>query len=118
VVCRKWLHIVRDDLGIDARVMETLRDPARQKELQKTGKSDVKMGWHNVGLAWDYLCFNSNGAIIHDGDHWDYQRCGHIAQALGCRWPIHLKSGAKDAGHIEYHPGFTLSQFLAKEVHL
>ena len=26
-VARKWLHIVRDDLGIDARVRETMRSP-------------------------------------------------------------------------------------------
>ena len=117
-ICRTWLHIVRDDLKIDARVVETIRDPSRQKQLMEDGRSDVKIGWHQVGLAWDFLCFDEWGGIIHDGEHPDYSKCGLIAQALGCKWPIYIGRNRKDAGHIEYHPGFTLQQFLAKEATL
>lgn len=114
-IARKWLHIVREDLGIDARIVETLRDPSRQKQLQEEGKSNVKMGWHQVGMAWDYLCFDNCGRIIGDGEDEVYTRCGHIAQALGCKWPIYIRRGVKDAGHIEHHPGFTLQQFLSSK---
>ena len=110
-VAEKFLHMTREDLGIDVRVHETLRTPARQTELSATGASDVTMGWHNVGLAFDFGCY-LNGVYQADDRAGLYAKCGLIAQALGCKWPIVIKSGA-DLGHVEYHPGFTLQQFLA-----
>ena len=110
-VAETWLHIVRDDLHVDARVTETLRSRDRQKELAVAGKTNVETGWHNVGMALDFLCYH-DGVVIHDGEDRDYTRCGLVAQALDCRWPIYISHGRKDAGHIEWHPGFTLQQFL------
>ena len=110
-IVRKWLHIVRDDLAIHVSIRETMRSPERQRMLEALGKTDVKMGWHNVGLAFDFAVFK-DGIYVTDGSDPLYLKCGLIAQAFDCRWPIRLASGAIDAGHIEYHPGFTLQQFL------
>lgn len=109
-VCRLGLHIIRDDLGIDLIVTETLRSKERQAKLAGGGKSDVTLGWHNVGLAWDTLIL-VGGVVQHDDRDGLYTVAGHIWQALGCKWPIHIKSGT-DWGHAEFHPGFTLQQFL------
>lgn len=104
------LHIIHDDLGIDLIATETLRSKERQAALNKSGDSDVSLGWHNVGLAWDTLIL-VNGIVQHDDSSGLYTKAGHIWQALGCRWPIKLLRGV-DFGHVEYHPGFTLQQFL------
>jgi hypothetical protein len=109
-IARLGLHIIRDDLGLDARVVETLRSKERQAALQKSGDSDVAVGWHTVGLAWDTLIYR-NGVVLHDDKTGEYTQAGHIWQALDCRWPIKIARGI-DYGHVEYHPGFTLQQFL------
>ena len=108
--CRTWLHICKDDLGIDARILETLRPEARQIELWKAGKSQIKIGWHNVGLAWDFGVFE-NGRYLTDDKSGLYLRCGLVAEALNCVWGGRWDR-LKDLGHCEFHPGFTLRQFL------
>lgn len=109
-VCRTWLHIVTDDLKIDARIIETLRTRRRQEALQARGVSQVKLGWHQVGAAWDFGCFR-NGVYVTDGGDSLYEKCGLVGEALWCTWGGrwgHLK----DSGHLEYHPGATLQQWL------
>ena len=110
-VTHLWLHMVTDDLGIKVRVLETLRDKARQEELEAAGKSRVKFGWHNVGLALDFATFNEAGVYQTDDASMLYLRCGLVAEALGCTWGGRW-TNLKDYGHIEYHPGMTLQQFL------
>lgn len=94
-----------------ARIAETLRTEARQGELLAGGDSDVKRGWHNFGLAFDFVVLD-NGVYQKDDRLGLYTAAGLLATAFGCRWPITIKSG-KDYGHIEYHPGFTFAQYLA-----
>ena len=109
-VCRKGKHMVEDDLGIDLLIVETLRSKERQAMLLGSGDTDIKLGWHNVGFAWDTLIYH-NGKVQHDDKLGLYTKAGYIWQALGCRWPIKIRKGI-DLGHVEWHPGFTLQQFL------
>lgn len=124
-LCRCWLARCRVELGIDVRIIETKRSVARQVSLEKSGLSSVKLGWHNVGLAWDFLIFipdkdgqmDADGSkvldVVADGADPRYALCGAEAAKLGCKYPIHLRDGTPDYDHIEYHPDFTLQQFLA-----
>lgn len=99
--------------GFKMRITETKRDDARQAAVNSTGASDVKRGWHNVGLAFDFGVLDDQGVLISDGGHPAYEAVGLVACSFGCKWPIILANGDKDAGHIEYHPGFTLAQYDA-----
>lgn len=99
--------------GFEVRITETLRDDARQAQVLSEGASDVKRGWHNVGLAFDFAVVDDKGNYVADGSHPAYDAVGGIANAFGCRWPIVRKDGSRDAGHIEYHPGFTFAQLEA-----
>ncbi len=122
--CLAWKNRVMVD-GIDARITETLRSILRQASLTAAGlSSSGNLGWHNVGLAWDFLVFDggtfnpatnlwTGGKPVMSGDDPRYAHCGAIAVELGCKYPIHLANGIVDADHIEYHPGFTLQQLLA-----
>lgn len=109
-VCRTWLHICKDDLGIDVRILETLRTRDRQKELEAAGKSLVKVGWHNVGLAWDFGVFR-DGVYLTDDASMLYLKCGLIGEALECTWGGRW-ARLHDLGHLEWHPGMTLQHFL------
>jgi hypothetical protein len=119
-VCREWLARCNAMLaqmypGSEVRITETLRSLARQAALAAQGKSSApKIGWHNVGLAWDFLIFE-NGAIVGNGDDPRYAACGAIAAELGCKYPIHLANGQADHDHVEFHPGFTIAQVLAAD---
>ena len=109
-----WLHIVRDDLGLNVRATEGLRDKARQEAVFAAGASKVKVGFHNYGLALDFACIETSGVYITDGDAPEYMRCGLVWEAVafphgywGGRWKM------KDSGHIEWHPeGKSLQQVI------
>ena len=106
-----WLNAVRGDLGINVRVLEGLRDRDRQVALQAAGKSQVKVGWHNFGLALDFACLGTNGVYITDGGASEYELCGVEAEKLGGVWGGRWTM--KDSGHIEYHPdGKTLAEVI------
>ena len=102
--------------GLLSRFTETWRSQARQASLGPNSTS-VKLGYHCVGLAWDFGIFEKNSAgvwiMVQNGDDPRYAAAGKIAVDLGCKYGIHLLSGQVDHDHIEYHPGFTLAQFLA-----
>ena len=107
-----FVHILRDDLGIDARVTETLRDRSRQAELAAGGKSMVRVGFHNFGLALDFIIFD-DWKILRDDATGLYTRCGHVAKALGWRWGgdwVRLR----DDGHVE-SAEFALADLIAAE---
>lgn len=115
-----WLHIVRDDLAIDARLVETLRQAERQADLALSSSSP-KVGWHMYGLAWDYGVY-INGVYQKDDRSGLYKKCGMIGMALGCRWGGNwdqdttlMEARENDLVHLEYHPGTTLQQFLATQ---
>lgn len=110
-IASTMLHIWRDDLLIDVRILETLRTRERQAALEASGKSRIKVGWHNFGLALDFGVF-ADGVYITDGTDRAYERCGLIAEALNCTWGGRW-TRFPDYGHIEFHPdGCTLQMFL------
>ena len=110
-IARCWLHALVDDLGMNVRILETLRTPERQAEVKAAGKSTLKFGWHNVGLALDFAVFDDVGAYLRDDATGLYTRCGLVAEWLGCVWGGRW-ARLRDYGHIEFHAGFTLQQFL------
>lgn len=106
-----WLHIVRDDLGLSVRIMETLRDNNRQAEVLAAGASKVSFGFHNLGLAFDFGCFQPNGVYITNGLDRQYEQCGQVGEALGMFWGgrWHMK----DSGHLQFQPdGKSLEQLI------
>jgi hypothetical protein len=110
-IVRRWLHAVVDDLDMKVRVLETLRSPERQAEVRAAGKSQLRVGWHNVGLALDFAAFDDDGVYLKDDASGLYTRCGLVAEWMGCVWGGRWET-LRDYGHIEFHPGFTLQQFL------
>lgn len=115
-ICRAWLEKCRGELALDARITETWRSVEDQVRDQGKGASSVKLGWHQFGLAWDFAVFDHSGCSVpHDakcgvpvqrGDDPRYAKCGGVATALGCKWPIRLANGDVDSGHIEYRPNW------------
>ena len=97
---------------MDVRIHETWRSEERQRELAKSGASKVQLGWHNVGMAWDFGCYVS-GRYETDDSSGLYTKAGHIAKALDCVWGGDWRM--RDYGHIEHHPGFTLKQYMASQ---
>jgi hypothetical protein len=115
------LRLVKDELGIDARVHETLRSLERQDAVETAGASKNKVGWHNFGLALDIGCY-VDGKFQEDDAKGLYLKCGFIGMALGFRWGGNwdqdrniAEAGENDFGHFEYHPGSTLQQLIAQE---
>lgn len=119
--CVAWLAACNDLIlpvafpGYHVHVTDTLRTADEQAKAQAAGLSDVSVGWHNFGLAWDFAVMDDKGVYVTDGSHPAYVACGTVGAALGCRYPIILKSGRPDADHIEYHPGVTLQQMIAAD---
>lgn len=116
-IAREWVYIMSLILPYrlpkySAIISDTLRDTATQEALHKAGKSDVTMGWHNVGLAFDFGIIDPKHQLVTDGAHLGYTIGILVGQALGCHCPIILKNGIPDNDHIEWHPDFTLQQFL------
>ena len=112
------LSICRNKLGINVDILETLRDRTRQKKLRKQGASKVNVGWHQFGLAADLGIF-VDGVYQVDDRLGKYLKLGFVAMAFNCRWggnwdmDNHIgEGGENDLGHVEYHPGFTLAQYI------
>jgi len=105
-------------LGIDLRVVETLRSLGRQAAYLAAGSTTLNVGWHNYGLAFDFLIFES-GMPVNDGKDPRYTQIGEFAESLGCRWggrfdiKPQIPGRQPDSGHIEYHPGFTIAHLQA-----
>lgn len=105
-------------LGIDLRIVETLRSRARQASYLAAGSTTITVGWHNYGLAFDFLIFE-NGKPVDNGNDPRYTQIGEFAESLGCRWggrfdiKPQIPGQQPDSGHIEYHPGFTLAHLQA-----
>ena len=94
--------------GFKMRITETKRDAARQAEVLANGKSNLKLGLHNVGRALDFMIADAMGVYISDGLHPAYEACGLVAEALGCKWGGHMDMDAAKPGvqgdydHIQY----------------
>lgn len=88
--------------GHTMKVLETRRSLARQDEVATAGASQLRVGYHNFGLALDFAIFGEGGLYLKDGNHPAYLCAGQIAEAMGCVWGGRWKM--KDSGHIEWHP--------------
>ena len=121
-VALSWSEIVTAYLlplrfpGYRFRIMETTRSKERQAELEAGGKSKVKVGFHNFGLALDFGLFGDMGVYITDGNHPAYLACGQVAEAFGCVWGGRWEK-FKDSGHIQYSHGKTLQQVIDGGLH-
>lgn len=115
VVVQKILDFAKAQ-GLDLRVVETLRSFALQAAYLAAGSTTVRIGWHQYGLAFDFLLFE-NGKPIDNGKDPRYTIIGEFAESLDCRWggrfdiKPQIPGRQPDSGHIEYHPGFTLDQY-------
>jgi len=111
VIVQKVTNICKY-IDLDIRVLDTFRTPTRQEELYEAGASKVKRGWHNFGLACDFGVFTRDGKYCgSETPDNEYFKLGLIAKSLDCIWGGDWKF--KDLGHIEWHPGFTLAQYMA-----
>jgi hypothetical protein len=100
----------------EARITVTGRTEGEQAAAVAAGLSNVKLGWHQFGCAWDYGIFRKDsGQYITDGSFPAYAVCGQASVPLGCHYPIYLgpNQTKPDVDHVEYHPGFTLQQMVA-----
>lgn len=104
--------------GIDARLGDTWRTRPEQAAREAAGDSKVKLGWHNVGLAFDFLIFRG-GRYIADGNDPQYAEVGEIGRSKGCVWGgdwdirPDIPGKQRDAGHLEWHPGFSFQLYLS-----
>jgi hypothetical protein len=108
--------------GLWARLTVGGRSDQDQAAAFAAGLSKVTRGFHQYGLAADFALIDtkqtpqtSDDVFIVDGSHPAYAACGNIAGSFGCHYPIYLEPGKPDADHVEYHPGFTLSQIIAAD---
>lgn len=105
--------------GITLHSGDTWRTVQEQAAYLKSGATRVSFGWHNVGLAGDLLVMDTRGAYVQDGADPRYRRMGAIAKSKGCIWggdwdiQPNVPGKQPDSGHVEYHPNFTMTQYLA-----
>lgn len=89
----------------------TFRSLSEQAAAKAAGLSQVSIGWHQVGLALDVAIVTPGGSYVSDGADPRYGIFGRIALAHDCIWGgswVH-----QDYDHAEWHPGFTLQQYLS-----
>lgn len=94
------------------RVAQTFRSMSDQAAAKAAGKSKVNLGWHQFGLAFDVAIITPHGTYVADGDDPRYAMVGQAAIEHGCVWGGNWVS-FKDAAHVEWHPGFSLAQYVA-----
>lgn len=98
--------------GYKMRTMETRRTLARQADLESSGPSRLKVGFHNFGLALDFAIFDPTGQYLKDDGTHAYEACGQVAEGFGMEWGGRWAS-FRDYGHIQYRPdGITLDALI------
>lgn len=90
----------------------TFRSMADQAAAKAAGLSKVNLGWHQMGLAMDVAVLTPEGAYVKDGEDGRYRTFGMVAVKHGCVWGGNW-TNFKDYPHCEWHPNFTLTQYLA-----
>lgn len=98
----KWLVAVKQK-GLNVRIVETLRTPERQEELQKAGASQLKRGYHQRGLAFDFALFDHRGVYQTNNLSGDYTIAGEIGEGLGMVWGGRWTK-LVDLGHLQWSP--------------
>jgi len=89
----------------------TFRSVADQVLAKNAGLSQVNLGWHQFGLAMDVAVITPEGAYVKDGEDGRYRTFGEIAVKHGCVWGGNWAH--PDWDHCEWHPGFSLTMYLA-----
>jgi hypothetical protein len=103
-------HLIRmseEDLGVDVKLFEGFRTTARQGELLAGGSTQLKVGYHNIGAAYDIQLFEPNGGFIRSGSDIAYQQAGRIGMNLGLTWGGSWKTFV-DAGHFQLDRGISI----------
>jgi peptidoglycan L-alanyl-D-glutamate endopeptidase CwlK len=111
---REWLAACRAE-GINVKIITGTRTYQEQDALYAQGrtKAGTKVtnapggySWHNFGVGWDFVVFDTMGQ-----PQWEsplMERCGQIAESLGLEWGGHW-TGFQDTPHIQLKPGCTLA---------
>lgn len=97
--------------GSTLRPGDTFRTVSEQATKVAAGLSKVRLGWHQFGMAFDGCVFGPDGVYITNGADERYATFGRIAEQHGCIWGGAWHS-FPDPSHVEWHPGFTLGQYL------
>jgi hypothetical protein len=74
--------------GLDVSVYEGYRDPARQDDLYKQGKTKLQGtdGLNTQGFAADVTFHDSDGKRTWDAPKSDWERLGKIGKEHGLQW--------------------------------
>jgi D-alanyl-D-alanine carboxypeptidase len=89
----------------------TFRSMTDQAAAKAAGLSKVSLGWHQMGLALDVAVITPDGMYVADGSDPRYTTFGTAAMVRGCVWGGSWNE--PDYDHCEFHPNFTLTQYLA-----
>jgi peptidoglycan L-alanyl-D-glutamate endopeptidase CwlK len=115
VKAREWL-LKCLEAGINVKIITGTRTYQEQAALYAKGRTapgpkvtNARPGysWHNFGVAWDFVVFDTN-----DRPLWEsplMERCGRIAEALGLEWGGSWRS-LVDTPHIQIKTAFTLAE--------
>lgn len=98
--------------GSIIRPATTFRSIADQAAAKAAGRSRVSVGWHNFGLALDVAVITQDGAYVSKGEDERYRIFGTSALEHGCVWGGNWQN-FPDPPHAEYHPGFSLAQYMS-----
>lgn len=89
----------------------TFRTVSEQATAKAAGLSQVNLGWHQMGLALDVAIITKEGSYVKDGTDPRYAVFGEVARKHDCIWGGDWNH--PDWDHCEFHPGFTLAQYIA-----
>jgi len=98
--------------GLHVIVTETFREPAREDALHAAGITNAtsKTCLHcfmidgiPASKALDFLCLDTLGNVIHNGEAIEYSKAGQIAKNLGLYWGGDFTH--PDYDHIEIRKG-------------
>ena len=112
---REWLRNCRE-AGINVKIICGTRTYEEQAALYAKGRTkpgskvtNARPGfsWHNFGVAWDFVVFDSKGQPLWDSPLMD--RCGKIGEELGLEWGGSWKS-FKDKPHLQLKTGISLAE--------
>ena len=111
---REWL-LKCLEAGINVKVICGTRTYKEQDALYAQGRSTpgpkvtnapAGYSWHNFGVGWDFVVFDSTGQ-----PQWEsplMEECGRIAESLGLEWGGHW-TNFQDIPHIQIKTGCTLA---------
>jgi pyruvate dehydrogenase complex dehydrogenase (E1) component len=103
---RKKAHRLICDLiknGIDVRITDTLRSVEDQIKAYNEGTSQVRLGYHNFGLALDIV------DKIKGYNKTDWNTIGKLATKHGFEWGGYWKDFV-DKPHLQYTFGYKIKE--------